>query len=176
MKKYLGIFLLLVLTAPFVVCFSWLQLEKHQIKREVKWKMIAGIDRSELVLLQFSIDESENLLKWKHSKEFEYNGEMYDVVEKLEGKDSISYWCWWDHEETKLNKQLTELIEQTAAESPNHQKNKEQLFQYLNSLYFTAPVDWISNQKEILKQIYSGYKNDYSSLSFPPSSPPPDFI
>ena len=58
--------------------------------------MIAGIDKSELVLFKFSKEETTTKLNWKHAKEFEFNQQMYDVVEKQVSKDSIHYWCWWD--------------------------------------------------------------------------------
>ena len=51
--------------------------------------MIAGIDKKELVFFEFSHTENQQKLKWKHSKEFEFNGEMYDVVKKITSTDSI---------------------------------------------------------------------------------------
>ena len=42
-----------MLIAPAVVTYSWLQQRKRAVKKEVKWKMIAGIDKSELVILKF---------------------------------------------------------------------------------------------------------------------------
>lgn len=47
-----------MLIAPVVVTYSWLQQRKRAVKKEVKWKMIAGIDKSELVLLKFSKAET----------------------------------------------------------------------------------------------------------------------
>ena len=149
-------------------------MEKYAIKKEVKWKMIAGIDKEELVLLTFSREETETKLNWKHSREFEYNGEMYDIVETLEQNDSIAYWCWWDHEETKLNRQLSDLIDQTAGQSQQNKQNKQHLFQFLNSIYFTEVNDWEFYDSSGHPSHHSVYLNLYSSLHFPPSTPPPN--
>jgi hypothetical protein len=58
------------LIAPAAVTYIWLQHRKAVVRKEVKWKMIAGIDKSELVFFQFSKKESQTKLKWKHSNEF----------------------------------------------------------------------------------------------------------
>ena len=85
-------------------------IEKAALKREIKWKMIAGIDQNELVLLKFSKEEAETKLRWEHSKEFEYDGQMYDIVSKEIKGDSIYYRCWWDYEEPALNRKLQQLV------------------------------------------------------------------
>ena len=73
---------LFILFAPVATMFLYLHFEKAALKREIKWKMVAGIDQNELVLLKFSKEEAEKQLRWEHSKEFEYEGQMYDVVSK----------------------------------------------------------------------------------------------
>ena len=78
-----------MLIAPAVVTYSWLQQRKRVVKKEVKWKMIVGIDKSELVLLKFSKAAMASKLKWKHAKEFEFNNQMYDIGDKVVSKDSI---------------------------------------------------------------------------------------
>ena len=108
-----------------MVTYLWLNLQKKQVKREVKWEIIEGIDRSELVLIQLSKSEVEEKLEWEHSKEFEFEGEMYDVVEFEETPDSIKYWCWWDHEETALNKNLADVVNNLLGNHPDR-KEKEQ--------------------------------------------------
>ncbi len=55
-----------------------------------------------MVRLKFSKTEITTKLNWKHSKEFEFNNQMYDVVDKVVTRDSIRYWCWWDFKETEI--------------------------------------------------------------------------
>lgn len=72
--------------------------------------MIEGIDKTELELLCFSIEQTKTELNWKHSHEFEFMGMMYDIVETIQTSDSIHYYCWLDHEETALNKRLDHVF------------------------------------------------------------------
>ncbi|PTB91022.1 hypothetical protein C9994_16285, partial [Marivirga lumbricoides] len=109
MKVFASISLFIILFAPGLITYSWLSHQKRAVKHEVKWKMIAGMDKNELVLLKFTSEEAK-VLKWEHAKEFEYQNEMYDVVEQQTIGDTTYYWCWWDHEETALNKQLSLLV------------------------------------------------------------------
>lgn len=132
-----GILLFVCLITPVVTTFIFLQYQKKQIKREVKWRIIAGIDREELVLLKFTEKEKQTRLNWKHAREFEYSGEMYDIVETELKGDTIYYWCWWDHEETKLNKQLEELVSFACGNNAGTKENQKQLFKFFKSLCFS---------------------------------------
>ena len=133
-----------MLIAPAVVTYSWLQQRKRVVKKEVKWKMIAGIDKSELVLLKFSKAEMASKLKWKHSREFEFNNQMYDVVDIVVSKDSIKYWCWWDFKETKLNKQLDELLVGVYQHDSKSKEKQDLLYKFYKSIYFQPVFSWYS--------------------------------
>lgn len=105
------------------------------VRRETKHRMIEGIDRDELVLLVFA-DSQLGGLKWEHSREFEYKGQMYDVVYKEKTRDTTKYWCWWDHKETKLNKQLASALSGVFDNHPEKKARQAQLISFLKSLYF----------------------------------------
>jgi hypothetical protein len=134
--KFISILLFFSLTAPVVITFSILKVQQKQIKREVKWKMIAGLNDEELVLHKFS-KKDKTKLKWKHSKEFEYKTQMFDVVKTIHKGDSTYYWCWWDHAETKLNKRLAGLFVNALGNDTDNQENKLCLDAFYKSLYFT---------------------------------------
>ena len=135
--------------------------------------MISGINRDELVLLKFTKTEKQQKLKWKHSREFEYNGEMYDIVAREEKGDTSFFWCWWDHEETKLNKQLKELVSYQFGKNPGKQENQKRFFNFFKTIIFTASLEKIEIAFFELNR-YFGYKHSlYQSLSNPPPPPPP---
>lgn len=158
---------------PFAGSYYWLQHQKKHIKKEIKAQIVKGIDREELVLLCFSKNEANNKLRWKHSKEFEYNNEMYDVVEKEEKGSFIYYWCWWDHEETKLNKQLQKLIAIALGNNPENKNCKDQLQQFYKCLsssflqlpQFTFPVNLSTSSNLYFFSAIAHY-------NIPPSPPP----
>jgi len=127
---------------PVAVTYSWVQLQKRSIKKEVKQEIIAGIKKKDLVFFQFSNKDISSKLKWEHDSEFEYNNQMYDVVDKLIVNDSTQLWCWWDHKETKLNKKLQELV-QTAFQNDTKSKEKQnKLHEFLQLLYLKSEFSW----------------------------------
>ena len=136
MKRFISIMLLMLLIAPPVVTFSWLHMKKRMLRKEIKWKIINGIDKEELVLLTFSNDQVEACLKWHHSAEFEFMGEMYDVVETIFFDDSVSYYCWWDHEETLLNKKLKAMLALSAGKSKQERQQINYIIQFFQSIFF----------------------------------------
>jgi len=123
------------LLAPAGVTFLIFQYEKSVIKREVKENIIQSLDKSELVLIKLSKAEAKTELDWEHSKEFEYKGEMYDIVQVEKTYDSIKYWCWWDHEETALNKKLTKLVNEILGNDKEKNEQESQLISFYKSLF-----------------------------------------
>lgn len=125
-----------------MVTYLWLKHQKKQVKREVKWKIIEGIDKSELVLIQLSKSEAKERLDWEHSKEFEFEGEMYDVVEFEETADSVKYWCWWDYEETTLNKNLAAVVNNLLGNHPDKEEKEQKLISFYQSLFLEKIFQW----------------------------------
>ena len=139
--------------------------------------MVAGIDQNELVLLKFSKEEAEKQLRWEHSKEFEYEGQMYDVVSKEIKGDTIYYRCWWDHEETALNKKLQELVAQTFDKDKDKQRTQKQLTNYFQSFFCSTLFEWQATVPEDLVEIYQTivYEDNFSTIRLSPPTPPPQY-
>ncbi|MBZ0199108.1 MAG: hypothetical protein K8H86_04510, partial [Ignavibacteriaceae bacterium] len=135
--KFITILLFFCFVAPLATTFVVLQIQKERVKKDVKWKMLTGINKEELVLLKFTEEEKQTWLNWKHSKEFEFKGEMYDVVKSEMRGDTTYYWCWYDHEETNLNKKLDDLILLALGSNPGIQGNQKTLSIFFRPLYFS---------------------------------------
>lgn len=166
--------MLLCLLLPLLTTYTWLQWEKHQMKRQLKWKMIAGIDRKELCTLHFSVAEAKELLRWEHSREFEYAGFMYDIVEKEERADSVFYICWPDNEETALNLQLQEILKDAFGRSPAQREGKARVFRFLDSLYFISSDSIHAPERDLPSLLaLRDPGGTYHSPIFSPPSPPP---
>jgi hypothetical protein len=139
MKQWISILLLLAFISPPCISFLMLTFQKHTIKEQVKERILSNIDKSELVTFTFSSYEVEKVLEWEHSKEFEYKGQMYDVVEQHPvSKDSIRYICWWDKAETELNLKLYSMVENLLNSNPDKQKNDVLLLDFYKNLYHEA--------------------------------------
>lgn len=171
MKKLISILLITSLILPFVGTVTWLNHHKKMVRRQVKHQIIAGIDKSELVLLSFTKEEAEEL-NWKHSKEFEYNGSMYDIVE-ADTSNNIDYWCWWDYKETKLNKQLYKLLADYLGSDTKNKETKTRFANFYNSLFCSDINLWESINIELQNDSTFTYSFTYTSLHINPPTPPP---
>jgi hypothetical protein len=135
--------------------------------------IIKGIDKEELVLLKFSEEEALKELKWKHSKEFEYKGEMYDIVETKKFNDITYYWCWWDHKETQLNQQLKELVTSIFNQNPQKNQKESQLISFYN-LLFCKNNNTLGFLPQLVKSSqFFYYSESYFSVTLESLSPPP---
>lgn len=133
--------------------------------------MIEGLQDEELVHLVF--DQNEILeLRWEHSREFEYRGEMYDVVRSENVKGVVHYWCWHDHEETSLNKRLTESVQLAWGKNPRRDHQQDRLSWFFKSLYFALPGGCEHILCEQAQTVF-GAPNMDKGLLLGPDGPPP---
>jgi hypothetical protein len=176
MRTLLSLFLLACLLAPFLGSYLWVQIKYIQIRKEVKWKMIAGLDKEELVFMTFSIKDSQEKLNWKHSKEFEYRGKWYDVVQEEIMGDSIHFSLWRDHEETKLSQQLRHLIVQIVNQDSQNKENEGNIDNLFESLYFKNDLNWVCSHD--LRILYNLVYKDHKNLSayHTHDTPPPELF
>lgn len=176
MKKITAIVLFACLLFPFVGSYYLLKHEKKMVKRAVKHKIIEGIDRSELVYMKFSLADSENKLDWKHSKEFKYRGEMYDIVEKEIQGDSIAYWLWWDYEETALYQKLNLLLAGINDYDANNQKDnsKMNIWNFVKKLYSqNSPQTTVEDSETLFNKSQMPYLRNWTSIKLEVPNPPP---
>lgn len=175
MKNFISISLLLIIALATLFPFAYLKMERMAIKKSIKHKIIAGIDKEELVLLVFHKDEVDQQVKWKHSKEFQYKGEMYDIVEKEIIGNEIHYWVWWDKEETALNQKLANLAQQNFTQNP-YQNNKNQVINhFFKTLYFTNISDFLLSNLNDKPLHFTPYLTYFSLGHSLPNFPPPQY-
>jgi hypothetical protein len=56
---------------------------------------------------------------WIHSHEFKYNGDMYDIVEKLETDEQLIVYCINDTKEKKLEEEFEKKLHKNSREDKN---------------------------------------------------------
>jgi hypothetical protein len=173
MKRVIAIALFLSLLLPFYGTYTWLKVQKKQVKRTVKWKMIEGINPQELETLVLSKEAARQELRWIHSREFEYRGEMYDIVETIESKDSIRYICWWDHEETRLNRHLSGLVEKLFQKNPTTRAHQQHVVMFYRMLFFNdIEMPNFRQYPLTINPIVSEILQPTSNRLAPPTPPP----
>lgn len=173
MKPFLATILLNVMLLPFGGSYLFLELERSKAKTYAIAAMADEENPVQMVWLRFSNEEVENDLRWEHDREFEYNGQMYDVSKRIEKGDSTHFYCYWDKLETLVNQKLADLIA-THTKGGDPSQNETQLILslfkavYLNVLYESNL--FLSNAE--LKRVNEIVMN-YSDSEIPNDSPPP---
>ena len=99
------------------------------------YKIKKAIPQQEQLLWKFSTEDARLKLDWEHSREFEYKGEMYDVLRSETKGDSIWYWCYWDRKETKLRKELNVLLVNLMGPGQQNKNEGRQLNDFFKSLF-----------------------------------------
>ena len=112
------------------------------VRKTVKRQLIAGMNPDELVLLKFTPEAAKTALHWEHSREFEYQGQMFDVVKTETRGDTIFYHCWRDHAETELNQKIQALVANALHNNPQHQENQARLSCFFKSLFCIEVPFW----------------------------------
>ncbi len=143
------------------------------MRHEVKEMILAGMDNSDLVLLKFSKQSAKKNLDWEHSREFEYQGDMYDVVRSESTIDSVSYWCWKDEKESKLNKSISSLVNKVMNQHSQDQQQAAKLMVFIQNLYLDGAFSW--TPKTIIDPLVFFHKNTtgFNQTNLVPPFPPP---
>jgi len=164
--------LVLLLLSP--AALSWLATawQKHAVKEAVEAQLRMGMDASELVVLAFAKSEAGQL-DWEDEREFEYEGQMYDVVKTESRNDSLFYTCYQDRAETELNHKLDRWITGWLQHNPQQQEQSERLNYFFRSLYCISAPAYISIDELASTPVFT-YPNLRGTTGKAPPSPPPD--
>ena len=159
--------------APFYGTYLYLSLQQKVIQEAVQRKLEEEIPENELVKLIFFKKEIPKLLKWEHDKEFEYDGQMYDVVEVTDVGDSLQYLCWWDKAETATKQNMQILISEEINKSKPSKHKPVNFSDYYKSIYvFLTPCSENEIVVPIGRTSFSFAKHE-GILSTEPPFPPP---
>jgi hypothetical protein len=155
--------------------YIFLQYNKNKIKKEIAGMILTGLDKKDLVLLKFTKNEVETRLNWKHAGEFEYNGQMYDIVEKHQEGDTIWYNCYKDNKETRLNSEQDRLVARAMGQDPVQKSQTEKIMNFFKTFYRSDVFNWKPFTSLTSIFHFSFFIFNYSSLSLspPPPAPPP---
>ena len=122
-----------------------------------------------LIFNKEDIEKGRLDFKWIHSREFKYNGDMYDIVSKEETEEQLIVHVINDTKEKKLEEEFEKRIHKNSTEN----KHIPSIIKYSSSI--SEPVQ--SEQIEIrlaLKSVFSYWRTDsYKSLHTDIPSPPP---
>lgn len=127
--------LILTLCLPMLVIWSYFMVKQQMVKNEVEEKRNEGFNKDVVKILTFAKKDIKNIVRWEHDREFEFLGEMYDVISSKESKDSVSYTCYWDIEETKIKKQIVKLFFSDNENFPLQHEKEAKMIEYFKQFY-----------------------------------------
>jgi hypothetical protein len=143
------------------------------IRKEISELLNSGSNAKDLVTLKFTREEALNSLNWKHHREFEFNGEMYDVADKGTNGDTLWFRCYKDHKETRLNMQKDKLMAKALGSDPLKKSQEKQIKNFFQTLFSQDKSAWNPYQALPSPFHYSLFTIHYSLFSDSPLSPPP---
>ena len=158
---------------PFIGSFLLYNYEKKKIRKEVNNIILKEPDAKGLVVLFFTAEEILTKLNWKHAREFEYNGQMYDIVDQKTEGDFIAFTCYKDHKETRLNREKEKLIAKALGQDPVQKKQTERLKNFLKSVFQHEISAWKPFLSQSFNINYALNIKHYSLFLESPPSPPP---
>lgn len=165
--------LLFALLCPSGLAYLYFAWQKHQLKEAVKAQLLAGMDASELTELMLSRADAEALLEWEEESEFEYRGQMYDVVDITIEGDSIRYLCYRDHAESRLKQELRSLLSRPLKSDPATSDNAQRLINFYQSLFCVErPLLVCPAWKKARPGFF--YASPFGAFTEPPPVPPPE--
>lgn len=173
LRKIYSILLIAILLAPVLGTILFLHNYRIKARNEARELIISGLDRENLLLLKFTAEESVSLLAWEHPGEFEYNGQMYDIVDTEICGDTIYYRCFADHRETRINKAIEKVVAKAAGQDPVRKNQTDRLTDFFKTLFLQDVNTWKAADINTLNLQFSTFNLQYSSPSFSPPSPPP---
>jgi hypothetical protein len=114
--------------------YAILSYERYEIREKVEQKLLNSLKKSELICI---VENAENLSKiiWERpEKEFEFEGNLYDVVYSENILGITHYYCLSDKDETKLEAKIDKLLENQTEKSPSGNQSKRILH------FFSEPL------------------------------------
>ena len=157
-------FVLLYSIVGFYLDFT---IEQLIIRSEIKEKIINNLPENELSLIKISTKGKDNIRWTEESKEFKFNGNMYDIVKCKTIHDTTYYYCFNDDVESKLLLNLDKLVKEQSNNSKSNSITKKQVI-----TFFILPQSFAQNLEGNPLQYYY-HSIDYSSVVKDVLSPPP---
>lgn len=139
-----------------------------------------GIQRADMPskeeMIELLIFNKEDILnnkidfRWIHSREFKYNGDMYDIVKKEEDDKQLIVYCINDTKEKKLEVEFDRAVHKNSSDD----KQRPTTNNY-NFVFISEPVQSEQIGKApVIETVLNYWRTDsYKSLYIDIPSPPP---
>ena len=175
LRKLLLISLLALLiynSIGFVISFQHF---RHEWQLKVREQLAISFGKNEVSFFIFHKNNSQS-----NKREFEINGQFYDVISREFQGDSVVVQCFSDEKETQLIAQFHDDIQKNIAQRTDSQKKTQLFFTYLlkdfifdNEFRLTYPPSVLEAKKPLFLPIKSFHPLCFISINSPP---PKEFV
>jgi hypothetical protein len=134
---------------------------------------------SEKELIELLIFNKKDILsnridfRWIHSREFKYNGDMYDIVEKKETNDQLIVYCINDTKEKKLEEEFEKRVRKNSSGDKNRPNINNINFNFLSE---PAQTEGLNLCLVFRVEFFCFDTNLYKSFLTDTPSPPPRLV
>lgn len=142
MKKTVVLFLLCIFlfnNIGYYVAFKVLQCH---VKREIKAEIKKGLQLSDLAIITLQQDELATIDWRDNGKEMVYNGELFDIVRRVEDKNAVTFYCINDKQEHELFANLDDHINRhMLGDEPLKNKDAKKIKNQVIKLYYANEMN-----------------------------------
>jgi hypothetical protein len=126
-----------------------------------------------LIFNKEDIQKGKIDFKWIHSREFKYNGDMYDIVKKEETDKQLIVHCINDTKEKKLEEEFEKRVHKNSSEDKQLPLSKN----IINILLY-EPISSDQIRNDLVYEVsFNDWRTDfYQSLLLDIPFPPPRFV
>jgi hypothetical protein len=154
--------------------YAWLKNCITLAKEGAQIRISKYIPAEEQVLWKFTRADAQTKLYWEHSREFEYKGQMYDIIKSEVRGDTIWYWCYWDRKETDIKRQINEFASYLMGPGQDSRNTGRCITNFFQTLFFPG----MQRESNILFDIscshcLTPYDFPFSLCEIAPPTPPP---
>jgi hypothetical protein len=169
MRKSLALILFSVFLFNLAAFPVWFHISRYMIREDMEHEIGEHPDDSKLDILVMDKEDFDNLHWTRAHKEFEYKGNMYDVITVKSSGNKKKIYCLNDAKEKQLMVQYR-----------THQRTRKKSKQVLNKTefnkYFPAEHHFFANAL-VSEMDYSEHVLQLvSNIISPPAPPPKPFI
>ncbi len=147
------------------------EIQKLEIRREIKQRIKAGVLETELVLVKISAGQVPPALQRIRADEFRIAGNMYDIVWQESHGDTVWYYCLADEKETQLFANLEELVKREMSQNGRQQQRRERLLSLFTLLFF-CPKEEAVAVPVVAAMAWSTHRFGLQVWIAPPPTPP----
>lgn len=141
----------------YFICKAFQLKIKFEVQDQIQ-EQDMSLSKIYLITLKISDAKKLNWSWFEQDSEFEYNGELYDVVKKVEHKNSISYYCIADSKESQIADMADRHVQYSMAHSNevnNFKKLTEKLIYLPNITLLLISGQYAISDEPVFENIKS---------------------